>query len=119
PFAMCYADEMDRFLMPRFDDSGRYKFIANVDRIPALELRKLEKISAFRDVLTIDEAREIIGKKPHDNAEIGAQLLKPQGGSSKPTEGAKSREDFIVALMDRGHSEIEAEQKACDVYGCH
>lgn len=60
PFSTCYAEEIDRFLMPKYDDTGRYEYVVDMERIPALEVRKLAKIKEFKNDLTSNERRELI-----------------------------------------------------------
>lgn len=115
PFSTHYAEEINRFLMPRFDDSGDYKYVVDKERIPALELRKLERIKEFKDDLTINERREIIDYEEID----GGDELSSQPSFSMSMGGEKSRSEFVTALMDKGLTEKEAESKATEIYGCN
>lgn len=115
PFATCYAEEINRFLMPRFDDSGRYEYVVDLDKIPALELRKMKKIELFKDDLVPNERRGLIG---FEEREDGNSLTTPSTVRLAGAD-AKSKEEFIIAMMDKGNTQEEAEQKAHDIYGCH
>jgi len=115
PFAVCYAEELNEFLMPRLDDPERYRLVVDVDKIPAMEVRKMIKIEMFKDDLTRNERREILKYKPVD----GADIFTDQMSVLNLAENAKNEQDFIDSLMDKGFSELEAKQKAHDIYGCH
>lgn len=111
PFSICYATELNRFLMPRYDDSGRYILAVDMDKIPALEAKKLAKIELFKDDMTINERRALIGLEERTDGDV----LSPS--SQQINEDNKSRDEFVYALMDKGLSQEEAETKAEHIYG--
>ena len=111
PFALCYATELNMFLMPRFDNSGRYRLVVNQDKITALEVRKMAKIELFKDSLTINERRALINFEEIPEGNVLA--VADQSFNSD----VKSKDEFIDSLMDGGLSQAEAETKASDIYG--
>jgi HK97 family phage portal protein len=115
PFSISYAEEINRFLMPRFDDSGRYRYVVDIERIPALERRKLEKLIEFKEDLTPNERREIIGFKEIDG---GNKLLPPKTVIAPIP--SKSRDEFVDNLRDYGKFTEEVIQTKADaIYGSH
>jgi len=115
PFSVCYATELNRFLMPRYDDSGRYELVVNMDKIPALEIRKMARIVEFKDDLTPNERRELINFEEVK----GGDDLATSGSLLKIADNAKTKSEFIDSLRDKGLSEDDIQQKAHDIYGCH
>lgn len=121
PFAMKYVEEINRFLMPRYDDSGRYKLVVDIDNIPAIQLRRFQKIKDFQSDLTRNERREILGYEEHEdgNTFVDSQ---PSPTSTETIESAKSKEEWIDDMRyyhgDK-FTEEEIQSKARDLYGCH
>ena len=111
PFALCYATELNMFLMPRYDNSGRYRLVVNQDKITALEVRKMAKIELFKDDLTINERRALINFEEIPEGNVLAVA------SQSFNTDVKSKDEFIDSLMDGGLSQSEAETKASDIYG--
>lgn len=116
PFATILAEELNRFLMPRVDDTGRYELVVNKEEIPVIKELRKEKESELK---TLNERRADIGLDPIDDDYITI------GNSAIPLNDMGQEEDitdrtkFIERLMDRGIPQSEAEQKAHSIYGCH
>ncbi len=109
PFALCYAEEVNRFLMPRFDDSGQYTLVVDENKIPAIEVRKMAKIDLFKDSLTINEMRALINYEEIPEGNILA--------TDTQQSDTQSKDEFMDALRDKGLSEVEVQQKAHDIFG--
>lgn len=115
PFSISYTEEMNAFLMPYFDDSGDYTLVVDVDKIPALEVRKMAKIDKFKDSMTDNEKRSLIGLEPIDGGDILA-VKTPAPMMMQP--GSKSKTDFIDSLRDTGKfKEDQIQKKADSIYG--
>jgi HK97 family phage portal protein len=114
PFAIAYAEELTRFLMPFYDDAGRYEIVVDFDRIPAMEERKMRKYEMFRDSMTDNEIRDFVGLEAIE----GGDLLRQQQVIAEIDKNDK--EDFILAMRDTGRfTAEEIQEKANKIYGHH
>lgn len=93
PFARKYADQINRFLMPRYDNSGRYRYVVNEDAIPALEVEKLLKMKEFKGAYTLGEIREFLGKAPlEDDRDNELFQERRIANIANPNEGGNTNE---------------------------
>lgn len=79
PQAKHLAGELNHWLMPRYEPSGKVSICCAVDHIEALsesETAKYERAKMADGIATIDEQRAIIGLEPLPNGE-GAKLKAP------------------------------------------
>lgn len=107
PFSKKYAEQINRFLMPRYDDSGDYKYIFLPDEIPALKEIQMEKLINLKEVMTDNEVRLLLGLEERED---GNNMI-GRGASSVP-----EKKEYIDQLMDMGYDHIEAEKKAQERY---
>ena len=83
PFATIVAEELDRFLMPYYDDTGRYKLVIYKEGIPIVEELRKEKEDQLR---TLNERRAAIGLEPLDSnfITVGASPIQLSGPTPSP-----------------------------------
>ena len=100
--------------MPYFDESGDCTCVVDVDKIPALEGREMAKIDKFKDSMTDNDKRSLIGLEPID----GGDILAVKTPAPMMPPGSKSKTDFIDSLRDTGKfKEDQIQKKADSIYG--
>jgi HK97 family phage portal protein len=119
PFAIEYCDELNRFLMPFYDDSGEFELVPDIDNIDAIKRRNIESMKSLEGYVTVNEMRNKIDLEDIEGGDVikgFSSVVETESISSKKM----NKESFIDQMRDTGlYEEHQIQAKADMVYGTH
>ncbi len=106
PLAKRVYKEINNFLMPRYDDSGRYELSFIENSIPALQSRYLDdtKIKVETGLMTVDEGRNMLGLDEWDGEQ---PLYNPKKKDDSTEATTNESEEAEVEMTEDEKSLVE------------